>query len=98
MLFYSICSCIFSLINGWHQLLPPMELPNYIEVLQILAKATPTDQPSLPQVGDISPSTPHEESCKLAPVRSSFGSLLSPTLHPLVKMVELHVDKMPVVR
>ncbi|KAM7537474.1 hypothetical protein Aperf_G00000073311 [Anoplocephala perfoliata] len=94
----SLLGYIFSLLNGWHQHLPPMDLPNYLEILQILAKAIPADQPSLPEVDDVSPSTSREKSSKLVPVRSSFGSHLTSTLHPLVDLVELHVDKMPVVR
>ncbi|VDK22941.1 unnamed protein product [Taenia asiatica] len=92
---------MFSLINGWHKSLPAPDLPNYIEILQVLAEATPVDQPSLPK--DMSSELPlspnhHGEVPESGAVRSSFGRPLSSALYPLSKLVELHVDKMPIVR
>lgn len=86
---------MFSLINGWHEDSAPADIPSYIEILQHLATARPADQPSLPDRGDQSPIEKIEASNT---VRSSFGSPVSSSLRPLVQLVELHVDKMPIVR
>ncbi|VDM33066.1 unnamed protein product [Hydatigera taeniaeformis] len=92
---------VFSLINGWHRGLSAPDLSGYIEILQILAKAKPVDQPSLPKdLSDGLPFSPDHpvEVPERIPVRSSFGRPLSSTLHPLSELIELHVDKMPIVR
>ncbi|KAL5110212.1 hypothetical protein TcWFU_004213 [Taenia crassiceps] len=96
-----LLSYMFSLINEWHGGLPAPELSNHIEILQVLAEATPVDQPSLPP--DLSSELPfspnhHGKAPESGAVRSSFGRPLSSALHPLSKLVELRVDKMPIVR
>nr|CDS17007.1 hypothetical protein EgrG_000972700 [Echinococcus granulosus] len=96
-----LLSYMFSLVNGWHRGLPASDLPNYIEILQSLAKAMPVDQPPLPQ--DVSRELlfsrhHHGEVLESSAVRYSFGKPLSSTLHPLSELVELHIDKVPIVR
>nr|CDS25464.1 conserved hypothetical protein [Hymenolepis microstoma] len=90
----SLLGYMFSLINGWHEDSDPADISRYIEILQHLATAKPADQPSLPEIGDAF----LEEKDTSNAIRSSFGSPISSTLHPLVRLVELYVDKMPIVR
>ncbi|VDO07202.1 unnamed protein product [Rodentolepis nana] len=96
----SLLGYMFSLINGWHEASAPADISRYIEILQQLATTKPADQPSLPAIGDAFLEVEEEEEKKdtSTAIRSSFGSPISSTLHPLVKLVELHVDKMPIVR
>ena len=88
-------SFIFSLINGWHLEMTDFELPTFIEILQNLANTRPVDQPSLP-VPELS--RHKEEPYKADLIRSSFGKPVSSTLHSLSTLIELHIDKVPVVR